>query len=221
MPLIEDDCLDTAAGIAAGGSPDMLAPTDQIRPAVEAIVAEIADGESWGSGGSLPTQSGKAGKFLTTDGTTPSWGSGVRLLAQSGAPSVVGSTTSEVVLASFTLPANTMGPNDAIRITTAWAFTNSANNKNLKVKFGGTTYTSLTATTAYSASLLTLVANRNATNSQVSGRSNFGVDGASGGTLASSAVDTTVNVTVQITGQKDLASESLTLHYYSIELLAI
>lgn len=124
----------------------------------------------------------------------------------------------EDTLATITLPANTLGPNGYLEIVTLWTHTTSANNKTLRVRFGGTVFTVVVVTTSVTTNTPTIIRNRGATNSQVGfvSGSNSGF-GTSGAAVITAAVDTTADVTILITGQKASAGEVLTLEGYSIK----
>lgn len=129
----------------------------------------------------------------------------------------------EVVLATVTIPAGAMGMNGAVEVRTVWSCTNSANNKTLRVRFGGA------AGTAYLAPVLTTntglsdarrIRNRNSAASQLGSFSS----GATGlGPLGSSpvtgALDTTASVDVVFSGQLSLAAETITLESSEVWLL--
>jgi len=126
--------------------------------------------------------------------------------------------TNENTLATITIPAGAMGANGIVRITTVFSYTNSANTKSLRVKFGGTTYQNTSVTTTASARYQTQIHNRNATNSQGGGHIS-GTFATSSGNPVTSSVDTTAAVTVLITGQNGLGSETITLESYSVEVI--
>lgn len=146
----------------------------------------------------------------------PTW----QVIGQSNVAVSCGADTTEDTLATITVPANSMGANGRLRITTTWTTTNSANSKTLKVKFGGTSYGTMVITASAATMDMRTVGNRNATNSQVG--SSSGTIGGFGNSSATapitSAIDTTASTTVAITGQKASSGELLTLESYSVEL---
>lgn len=115
-----------------------------------------------------------------------------------------GSTTENTVK-SFVLPANTLGPKGFLRIDHSWTCaTLNTNTKIAKVKFGGQTVFSVSMTTASHVThqAVTLIQNREVTNSQIStiaGSSGNGVIAA--GSLVTMAVDTTQDVIIDFTAQ--------------------
>src|SRR5688500_6060251 len=86
---------------------------------------------------------------------------GPYVLAQSAVAASHTGNTTETTLATVTVPANAIGANGRLRVTSLWSHTNSANSKTLRVRFGGaagTIYTSLTVTTTLSTRVLSEVA---------------------------------------------------------------
>lgn len=149
----------------------------------------------------------------------------VIVLAKSGAAVNTPADTSEDTLATITIPANAMGANGFLRITTLWTFTSSGNNKTPRIRFSGaagTIYMNPVFTATVGLAQMTVIANRGATNSQVgfaSAATNGGLGVSSASANVTSSVDTTAATTVVITGQKASAGETLTLESYLVELL--
>lgn len=148
------------------------------------------------------------------------------LLASSFAAVSCGADVTEDTLATITVPANQIGANGMLRITTHWSMTSSVNNKTIKVHFSGLAGTAFMQggpglTSRSSAIIQTWIANTNATNTQTGG--SWGLD--SSGTAAAAqtgitaVVDTTASTTIVITGQKASAGETLTLVGYTVELI--
>jgi hypothetical protein len=146
------------------------------------------------------------------------------VLAASGAAASITGTLTETTLAAVTVPANAMGTNGSVRITTVWSYTNSANNKIVRHTFGGTGYNTFTLTTTASGRIVTEICNRNATNSQVGFASGVGPGtagaglGFTSGANVTSAVNTTAAVTILITAQLANTGETITLESYRVEL---
>lgn len=146
-----------------------------------------------------------------------------RVVAQSAVPVSVSATTAEEVLATITIPAGAMGLHGVLRVHMLWSYTNSGNNKTLKMYFGGasgTTYLSVVPTTTASFATIKTIRNRGAADSQV-GESDAAANSFTATTdaLTTSAVDTTAATTIVITGQKASSGETLTLEAYTVELL--
>jgi hypothetical protein len=180
---------------------------------------------------SLPSAASNSGViYLVTDaGNAPfiSNGSvwkplgGVALIAASGASvSTPASSVLNETLVTVTIPANIMGPNGQLEIFTLWTVTTSANNKTVRVTFGGTDFAASVWTTQISSQLYTNVANKNATNSQKG--MNAATSTFFGGTTsahAPSSVDTTAAVSLTLKGQCANSADTITLEKYSVKLL--
>lgn len=147
----------------------------------------------------------------------------VRVLAASNAAVSAAADTNENTLATITVPAGAMGLNGIIRVFTLWTYTNSVNNKTLKVRFGGiggTTYLSVVPTTTAAFSTLTVIGNRGSASSQVGvADAAANVFSATTDAVTTSSVDTSASTTIVITGQKALAGETITLEQYVAELI--
>lgn len=142
---------------------------------------------------------------------------------QSGIQVASSNITSEVVLATISIPANSMGLNGRIRVSTLWTYTNSANTKTPRVRFGGaggTIFQGISATTSASLTVMTQIANRGATNSQVGNASAFGNSfGASTGAVTTGAIDTTAAVDIVLSCQMAALAETCNLESYLVELI--
>lgn len=137
---------------------------------------------------------------------------------------VTGNTT-ETTLATVTIPANAMGVNGILRVHTTWSYSNNANVKTLKVRFGGiggTTYFNTTTTTTATFKHVFQLANRGVANSQVAGTSSgstAGIWSSSTGAVVTSNVDTTAETTLVFTGQLANSADNIILEAYLVELL--
>ncbi len=149
---------------------------------------------------------------------------GIYILASSAVASSITGTTTETALATVTIPAGAMGATGMLRVSTQWSYTNSANNKTIRIRFGGmsgTQYLSVTPTTTASLrDIPRLIMNRNATNSQIGGV----VSGTAGyapttGSCVTSAVDTTSAVDLVMTAALANTGETITLESYLVELI--
>jgi hypothetical protein len=145
------------------------------------------------------------------------------VLAASATPQSVTGTISETTLATVAIPAGLMTANGQLRIRTLWSYTNSSNNKILRVRLGGTSGTIFlgpTLTTTAGAQIDTQTRNRNAQNSQVG--FNFGGStglGTTTGTPTTGSVDTSAAQDLIISGVLANTGETITLESYTIELL--
>ncbi len=145
-----------------------------------------------------------------------------RVLAASGVSASHTGDTNETALATVTVPAGAMGANGALRITALWTYTNSANTKTLRCRFGnglsGTTFISTTATTTAAQRNQILIQNRNATNSQIGGQPS-GLLAASSVANGTGTIDTTASQSVTLSALLANSGETITLESYVVELL--
>ena len=148
---------------------------------------------------------------------------GVTVLgAQHTAVAKTDADTAEATLYTLTIPGGTMGPNDTLRITALWSYPNSSTTKSLKIKVGGSTIFSSSATTTASLAAQAQLSNRGAVNSQIGkpiGQSSFGTNTSSPVTLTKDfAAAQDVTVTAQW-GTAGTGSNSIVLESVLVELL--
>lgn len=141
------------------------------------------------------------------------------VVKQSGVAASVTGTLTETVLASITIPANSMGPNGTVRITATWSMTNNANAKVMVTKFGGTAINTSTATTSSTYREMRSVTNRGSLTSQTVFPGVFGGFGLSGAAMTTLTKDTAVAQVVQLTGTLANVADTLTLESYLVEVL--
>jgi hypothetical protein len=153
-------------------------------------------------------------------GTLGSW----YVLAQSNvAVSHTGDTVA-TTLATVQVPAGAMGANGRVKISSSWSYTNSANNKTCRVRWGGASGTILmngVYTTTVSNTDVRYIGNRNATNSQVAGASTSAAGGGLGpvaGAIVTDTVDTTAAVDIAFTALLANSGETIALESYCVEL---
>jgi hypothetical protein len=145
------------------------------------------------------------------------------VIGASGVASPVTGTASETSLAGITIPAGAMGANGILKVTALWTYTNSANAKTLRVRFGnglsGTAFQTLAASNS-TAAIRTLITiqNRNSASSQVGGMAS-GTFTATSVANATGTIDTTAQQTLTISGQLANTGETITLESYIVELL--
>jgi len=141
------------------------------------------------------------------------------VLAQAVVNASCAANTTENVLATITVPANTLGLNGSVEILATWAMTNSANNKTTRVRFSGaagTEFQNRIITTQASSQQLTSISNSGAANSQRGmGVGSTGI-GETTNAVVVGSVDTTADTTIVLSGQKALAGETLTLVKYRV-----
>lgn len=141
------------------------------------------------------------------------------ILAQSAVAQTVTGATTETTLATIAIPAGSMGGNGQFEVITVWSYTNSANNKVLRVKLGATQFTVGTMTTTASSQLYTRVANRNSAASQVAhAAGNAPGFASSSGAVTTGTIDTSTDQNITITGQLALGTESITLESFIVKL---
>lgn len=133
----------------------------------------------------------------------------------------------ETTLATVTLPAGIMGANGLVRISTVWAYTNSANAKTIITRFGGTAgtiYRTLSPTTTATFKDTILIHNVNATNSQKANNSSSttGGYGTTAAALITSAIDTTatVDIVFRCNWAGAVAGETIALESYLVEVFS-
>jgi hypothetical protein len=168
------------------------------------------------------TEDGKL--YVTSVGTASITGGSIgtgttglpTLLSASSVAASGAADTNENTLATVAVAGNLLGANGKLRITFLFTVTNSANNKTLRVRFGGTQFFGVVLTTSASYVFQFEIGNRGATNSQVSGPSSWGANTAA---VTTGAIDTTASQNLTITGQKASAGETITLEGYTVEVI--
>jgi hypothetical protein len=139
----------------------------------------------------------------------------MHLLCSSAVAASVTGTTSETTLATCTVPGGAMGRNGGVEIRTVWSYTNSANAKTLRIRFGGaagTQYMSIAPTTTNALSDVRRIRNRNSASSQV-GSQAFGSSSFGTGSSApvTSSLDTSGPVDIVASCQLALSTETCSL----------
>lgn len=137
----------------------------------------------------------------------------IEALASSAIAVSCASTAADEVLASFSIAAGVMGPNSILQIEPLWTYTNSANNKIVKVKVGGSTIYTATRTTTVKEGPLIVLANRNSLASQIQPYDNTYITAGSGAP-ATYTIDFSAAVDVEITGQRANGADTLKLEYF-------
>lgn len=143
------------------------------------------------------------------------------VLGQSAIAQSVTGTVTETTLASLNIPGGMMGPSGVLRITALFTVTNSANNKTLQVKLGGTSFFAPVLTTSASAQAVVFIRNRGVQNSQIAAAptgTTFGI-GASTVANVTGAVNTALTQPLIITGTLANTGETITLEGFAVEVL--
>ncbi len=146
------------------------------------------------------------------------------VLCSSGAQHSTGSDITEDILATCAIPAGTLTANGCIVVDAIWNYTNSANNKVLKVHANtdaatdGTPYLSTVVTTSSQFHTNTKLCGANSISSQVGG-AQAGTYSANSGTVPTSSITTSGSWDIVLTGQKTSSVETLTLDEYQVVVL--
>jgi hypothetical protein len=132
---------------------------------------------------------------------------------------VLTGTTSATTLATITIPASLIGTNGKVKFYPLWSNTNNANTKTLRVVLNGATtvYTGISQNSVHNSGLLIL---RNFNSESVQRMSSGMVAGlgSTTGSIAVPTIDTTVPVTVTVTGQLANSADTMTLEGLFLEI---
>lgn len=139
----------------------------------------------------------------------------IEVLSSSAVAASCVSIAVDEALASFTISAGTLGVNSILQIEPCWTFTNTVNNKILRIKVGGVSVYTSTRTTSEQEAPLFVIANRNSLSSQIYPYTATYFTAGSG-SPATSTVNFALDQTVQITGQRASSGDTLKLEYYRV-----
>ena len=139
----------------------------------------------------------------------------VGVLSSSAAAVSCSSSASDEILASYTLAAGDILENSILQIEPLWTFTNSANNKILKVKVGNVTVYSATRTTSVKEAPLIVLANRGSLGSQIQPYESTYLT-APASAPSTYNIDFSSSVAIDITGQRASSGDTLKLEYFRI-----
>ena len=128
---------------------------------------------------------------------------------------------------SVALPANAMGPNGLLKVSSVWSNNNSANNKTFRLRLGASGH-GTAGTVAFTAAATTnlsyndperLIVNGGAVNAQI-GR-NAGTAGAGGSpsSVFTATVDTSAAVDLNFTVELANAADNAALRAFCVEVL--
>lgn len=123
----------------------------------------------------------------------------------------------ETVLYTVNLPA--LGSNSILKVTCLWTVTNSSNNKTLKVKLGGTAFSTTTITTNNTLQHVTIIRNRNSTSSQVAMANLSSTYGQTVNAVITGTEATASGSTLTVTGTLANTSETITLNSVFVEVM--
>ena len=135
------------------------------------------------------------------------------------APFVLTGPTSIVTLATITIPAGLLGANGKLKIYPLWSTTNNANAKTLRLNFGGAVCSTMTSQSVPNNSGLLIIRNINSESVQKCSSGLVAGIGASVGSIAVLAIDTTAATTITITGQLAVGTDTLTLEDLFVEVV--
>lgn len=142
------------------------------------------------------------------------------LIGQSGAPASATGSTTETVLATVTIPANTIGRNGVLRVSGLFSFSGSAGTRAGRVRLGSTTiFNNSQASTSVAIEFLRTIRAANATSVQSMMNVSATVSGVSTSAAITTNVDTTQDQTLTISATLGDASDTATLLGYTIEAL--
>lgn len=146
-----------------------------------------------------------------------------RIIAHSAAAMALTGTTAETILASVAIPAGSMGPKGILRITTEWSYTNGANAKTLRTRFGsgiaGTIFDVIVPTATAFQRRQCDIKNRSSLVAQMAPPSGYVAGfGSTTGAPLTGAVDTAANQTLALTGQLASSGDTITLESYVVEI---
>lgn len=220
----------TALSAATSVSGSDLVYISQSATSKKATAGLVAAAFATSAFASLPSASTVSGQIyrvtdlsnalFISDGTIWKPVNGRCILACSAVAQSLTGSTSETTLASFTVPGGLMTANGSLILTTLWSNTNSANNKNLRIRHGATLAFSAVTTTAAVSRDERWIMNRNSASSQIVTYSAAQVGGFGGPTgTISGTVDTSADSTITFTGQLANSGENVTLNAYCIELV--
>jgi len=129
-------------------------------------------------------------------------------------------TTDETELFSDTISGGMMGPNGILSVWLLASNNNSANAKTLKVYVGGTLIHSFAVTTSQSLAMMFLLSNRNDESAQIG---NYewqpAWTGANNNAVETYTINTSADITLQITGTLANSGDNLALEMIVAELI--
>jgi hypothetical protein len=164
------------------------------------------------------TEVGENGSLWRGDGTKWVRLNPIKIFSLSAPFSSYGST-SVVTLATITIPAGLLGANGKLKIYPLWSTTNNANQKTLRLNFGGVLCSTMTSQSVPNNSGLLIIRNTNSESAQKCSSGLVAGIGSSFGSIASPTVDTSAETTITITGQLAAGTDTMTLEDLFIEVV--
>ncbi len=141
-----------------------------------------------------------------------------RVLAAYAVPASHTGSTSETTLATVSVPAGAMGANGVLHVTTTWSYTNSANTKTNRLRFGGTSFLANAVTTTATVRIENQIHNVNSEGAQKGWVSNGAAFGTGSGSSITASIDTTTAQNITLTATLANAGETITLESYLVEI---
>lgn len=140
---------------------------------------------------------------------------GGKLFAYQHTPVSHTGNTTETVLASFTIPGGTMGPNGTLDYMAIFGFSGGANTKTIRARLGGiggtVIWTYGIGSTVLSSGTRRTLSNRNSESSQIARGPGSVIEGSSTTANATFAVNTAVDQTLVFTGQLVNSADTVSL----------
>lgn len=166
-------------------------------------------------------------ELVTRDGGTTWYGAVwdrpfTRTIGQATVAVGTGALTTEVTLATISVPANVMGLNGGLRVIVHYQISGTANTKFLRVKWGASTIFTVSYAAGDQISGISefVIMNRNATNAQeIQGYYTSPTNVLTGLGVQTRATDTTAVTSVVITGQTTNAADEVQVDVTVVELI--
>jgi len=143
--------------------------------------------------------------------------------AASGLPASTTGNTNENTVLTFTIAADKIGTNTAFHIISLISATNNANAKTVRVKFNGKNGCSVDVTSCATINTYAILRNRKSKTAQISGNTTAtsvhgGFGSKSGTAVTTYTVDTSADVTVAVTLQNGVGTDTITMEDFRILL---
>ncbi len=164
------------------------------------------------------TDVGENGSLWRGDGTKWVRLNPIKIFSLSAAVVLTGTTTA-TTLATITIPAGLIGANGKLKIYPLWSTTNNANQKTLRASFGGSVCSTMVSQSVPNNSGLLIIRNINSESVQRCSSGLVAGIGASSGSIAFGAIDTTAATTITITGQLAVGGDTMTLEDLFVEVV--
>jgi len=129
-------------------------------------------------------------------------------------------TTAETTLATIPIKGGVLGVNGKLRFYILGTVTNNANAKSFKLKHASTTLWQVAYTTAVGITAQILFLNKNSESSQVTALFNSsGLGGTTSTVVTPSAIDTSADFSLTITGQLGNSADSISVTAIFVEIM--